>query len=218
MKKTIIALFLVIATAFFSSCSSKNPSLEQSASTIVTTTEPTDILSVSYKQVKDFANAYTSSKDATKTYKEFLPAFEGYNIVISFADFSETEQKIEQCFSVDNEHKPSVDDIYGNNNIKELIEKTKDKYPEMTAEEFETFFSGKDILYDGNAFITDTFEFKTENFKFKGYAFGIRKTIIFGTNYYITSCVIAYEYVGKAASTTANTVTTTDSSITSVNI
>lgn len=114
MKKTIIALCLVIATSFFSSCSSKNPSLEQSASTIVTTTEPTDILSVAYKQVKDFANAYTSSKDATKTYKEFLPTFEGYNIVISFADFSETEQKIEQCFSVDNEHKPSVDDIYGN--------------------------------------------------------------------------------------------------------
>jgi len=212
MKKTLFALLLVIATIFLSSCSSKNPSIEQSESTTVTTTEPTDILSVSYKQVKDFANAYTSSKDATKTYKEFLPAFEGYNIVISFADFSETEQKIEQCFSVDNEHKPSVDDIYGNNNIKELIEKTKDKYPEMTAEEFETFFSGKDILYDGNAFITDTFEFKTENFKFKGYSFGMFKTVLFETDYSLTLCVIAYEYIGKTPSTTAANQTILDNS------
>ena len=111
MKKIIIAFLLVIITVFLSSCSSKNPSIEQSASTTVTTTEPTDILSVSYKQAKNFAKAYTSSKDAINTYKDFLPAFEGYNIYISYADFSEAEQKIEECFSGDNEHKPSVGDI-----------------------------------------------------------------------------------------------------------
>lgn len=205
MKKSVIALLLVIAIALLSSCSSKNPSVEQSASTTVTIAEPTDILSVSYKQVKKFAKAYTSSKDATKTFEDFLPAFEGYNIVISYPDFFEDEYEMGECFSVDNEHKPTIDDIYGNDNIKKIFEKTKDKYPEITEEELDIFLSGGNILYDGNSFITDTFEFKTENFKFKGYAFGIRKMDFYGTNYYITSCVIAYEYIGKTLPTTTNT-------------
>jgi len=212
MKKTLFALLLVIATIFLSSCSSKNPSIEQSESTTVTTTEPTDILSVSYKQAKNFAKVYTSSKDATKTYVEFLPKFKGYNIVISYADFSEVEQKIEQCFSVDNKHKPSVNDIYGNDYIKELIEKTKDKYPKMTDEDLEKFLSGEAIMQDGNKYITDTFEFKTENFKFKGYSFGMFKTVLFETDYSLTLCVIAYEYIGKTPSTTAANQTILDNS------
>lgn len=204
MKKTFFSLFLVLTIILLPSCAStKSPSDQSKATSTneITTQEPTDPLSVAFKQIKQFAKAYTSSDAAAATYKELVPQLENYNIAATLIIFSEDDEQngteeLDHCFPADSPNKPTADDVFANGYIKKLALKNKDKYTVMSDEEMANMLFDEGIEYEGKSVFQENIEFKTDKFKFKGYLFGIRKLTVLGSDGYITVCVVAYEPVG----------------------